>query len=131
MSYTSTASANSVLEPVAQPAGHGDKIAGRNAVAAIKVDDRAQGVDIYGIAEYNHIVGHNAIPGHTGRRAIGRVAITPNLGGRLLRMGDINFKAIFPMVVIKDRVIRDDGNRDVSAVNFTVNFVVRGSLGGV
>ena len=74
-------------------AGGGDNIIG-------KPDDRPNADDVAGTKR-----GVDAT-----HRAVGGVAVTPDLGGGLPRIGDIGLEPVFPVVVIDDRLTGQHGD---------------------
>ncbi|EXI67855.1 MAG: hypothetical protein AW08_01796 [Candidatus Accumulibacter adjunctus] len=99
-----------------------DALRRRDLVTPVEIDDRLQGSRLHGAIEYDdrsRIDHVSRIAHHPGRGTVADVPITPDLrtarvdcAVEIIRVGNIDVVAVFPLVVVDDRVVRRgrDGN---------------------
>ena len=79
-----------------------------DAVAAIVIDVAAVAGDRDCVDQVHDVAADKQIVGRPWGNAVGEVAIAPDFGCRLGRLGDVDLVSVFPMVVVDDGAGRSD-----------------------
>ena len=93
--------------------GHRHRKIAPQPVAAVEVDDLLEASGIHVVFQHNGGGGQDNVGGQARRRAVEHVTVAPNLGGGLLRIGQLDLVAVFPMVVENNSAVRNGRYADV------------------